>query len=122
MTAPSHLFVDSCADEGDDEENEGGHMSGSLTADAATYVLHSHFGGEELQSLLRVELIVPPPLLHFAEWLRLAPQTFTAAQAWRAAKEQGDEMPFEAVAGILRQLERDGFCTRERNSRAPEAH
>ena len=108
LAGPSDLFVDSCAKEGGDEDD-----------DAVTYVLHSHFGGEELQSLLRVELIVPPRFLHLAEWLRLAPPTFTAAEAWRAAMEQGDEVPFEAVAGILRELERDGFCARERKSRRP---
>ncbi len=79
---------------------------------AARYALHSHFGGEELGSLLRVELSTPARLVPLLEWCRAAPRRFTAAQAWRAAAEADAQLPFSEVAAVLGVLEWHGFCVR----------
>ena len=50
------------------------------------YAIHSHFGGEGLASLLRVEMRVPPAAVPLLEWCRSAPRRFTARRAWRAAR------------------------------------
>jgi hypothetical protein len=68
LTGASDLFVDTCA---------------AASASDAIFVVHSHFGHEELGSLLRLELCTPVALVPLMEWLRTAPSDFSARQAWR---------------------------------------
>jgi hypothetical protein len=92
----------------------------------ARFVLHSQFGSEDLQSLLRVEMRTPAPLVPLLEWLCAAPRNFRAKHAWRAAQRASisssrgassraePALPFETVAAVLRVLERNGFCSRRK--------
>ena len=73
----------------------------------AMYVLHSHFGGEELSSWLRVELRVTSVLEPLMEWLRLAPETFTVS----AIPDLPGVRP-SALAKVLATLQHNGYLTR----------
>ena len=102
LTGASDLFVDTCA---------------AASASDAIYVVHSHFGHEELGSLLRLELCTPVALVPLMEWLSTAPSDFSARQAWRGANPE-DARPdgallkvrFKTVTAVLQILERHGYC------------
>ena len=97
---------------------------GSGDPSATVYALHSHTttSGDELTSLLRIELLTPRYLLPLMEWCRTAaPSKFSAKKAWRAAGGAGaldrplGEVPsFEDVAAVLSVLEWNGWCNRYR--------
>ena len=102
LTGASDLFVDTCA---------------AASASDAIFVVHSHFGHEELGSLLRLELCTPVALVPLMEWLRTAPSNFSARQAWRGANSEGArpdgallKVRFKTVAAVLQILERHGYC------------
>lgn len=86
--------------------------------DPRAYVLHAQFGGEELASLLRVEVLAPPPLWPLLEWCRAAPATFSEEEARAAA---GAGVGPATVAAALDALERLGFCNRLKQKRARAA-
>ena len=81
---------------------------------AARFVVTSHFGNEEIGSLLRVELHATQELVPLLEWCRTAPDVFTARQARRAARSgdapDGPRLPFSKIAAALRTLCHNGFC------------
>ena len=92
---------------------------GSGDPSATVYALHSHTttSGDELTSLLRIELLTPRYLLPLMEWCRTAaPSKFSAKKAWRGAGCcEGWESPsFEDVAAVLSVLEWNGWCNRYR--------
>ena len=93
---------------------------GKGEANYMRYVIHSHFGGDDLASLLRVELRTPPTVAPLLEWCRTAPNRFSARQAWRGAQSKGaPALPFELAAVALGALERHGFCRRVPKKGAP---
>ena len=105
LTSAADLFVV----DGSDGVDESG----------AIYALHSHFGSEDLGSLLRVELCAPASLLDLMEWLRGAPSSFTAKEAWQGALQRGASLAppvprlrFETAASVIGLLERNGYCQR----------
>ena len=100
LTATSDLFPETAALRGEAD---------------ALFALHSHFGSEELTSLLRVELCTPSALVALMEWLRHAPAEFTARQAWRGGQQARgvQALRFETAAAVLHTLEHHGFCLRE---------
>ena len=111
LVAASDLFLDGCDGSGaggHDDSAEGGDGANVKQGDFATYGMHSHFGGEELHSMLRVEFVVAQPHVPLMEYFMSAPQSFTAAQAWRALPEN-EEVPFSVVAATMRVLERYGY-------------
>jgi hypothetical protein len=74
-----------------------------------TFALHAQFGGDDFASLLRVEVLAPPPLLRLMEWCRVsAPPTFRKSEALDAA---GHGVSVEAVAAALAVLEHNGWCS-----------
>ena len=79
---------------------------GSSGEGDALYVLRSHQSGEEHAVLLRVELLVPPRLIPFLEWLRKAPRAFSARKAMRILDGSWDALPVLAV------LEHNGYLVR----------
>ena len=119
LAATSDLFIDGCDAVGTSRASEGG---GAQRPGGVTYVLHSHFGGEEMHSLLRVELLTSAELVPLMQWCAAAPQTFTAGQAWRGAAEAMG-VAFGTVASVLIALEHNGFCVRapKRKGRPIEA-
>ena len=131
LCASEDLFIDlGCGDGADGGSGIGGDGDGgSGSGGSARYALHSHFGNEELGSMLRVELITPAQLVPLLEWCRAAPRRFTAAQAWRAAQGGGGggvvvdgavaELPFAMLASVLGVLEWHGFCMRAPRASAP---
>ena len=87
----------------------------------ARYALHSHFGGEELGSMLRVELCVSARLVPLLEWCRAAPARFSARQALHAARA-GAANPAPSADEVYRTLgvlEWHGFCVRDKKRPAP---
>ena len=82
------------------------------------YAIHSHFSGDEMASLLRVEILVPPAAAPLLEWCRRAPRRFSARKAWRGAQDlaasrgEGSRLRFEHAAAVLAALEEHGFCRR----------
>ena len=80
-----------------------------MGAEGASFVLHSHFGGDEFASSLRVELVVALELVPLVEWLQGAPMFFTAGQAWR---DSSSGVAFEAITSVLATLQQNGFCVR----------
>ena len=101
LASPSDLFVD----------------GGIGEVQSLCYVIHSHFGGEDYASQLRVELMAPPAVVPLLEWCRAAPRRFTARQAWRGARHNGaPDLTFPLAAETLLALERNGFCRRARKA------
>jgi len=92
-------------EEGEEEESEEEEVEPS---EPATYALHAQFGGDDYASLLRVELVAPPPLWRFLDWCRTAaPPTFSKSEALEAA---GHDVSVETVAAALGVLQHHGFC------------
>ena len=80
---------------------------------SAIYVLRSHLSGEDLSSLLRIELLAPPELEPLLEWCCVAPPAFSAARAWRAAgRGQAWGASFDDLVAVLAVLEHYGFVVR----------
>ena len=101
-------------------ELDGGE-EGATRTDGARYALHSHFGGEELGSMLRVELCVATRLVPLLEWCRAAPARFSARQALQAARAgaAGPAPSADEVYRTLGVLEWHGFCVRDKKRPAP---
>ena len=101
LASVEDLFLD--ASEGMDKDK-------TASSPASLFVLHSHFGGEDLQSQLRVEFCVAAEALPLLQWCLTAPALFTAGEAWRAVG--ADKVAFPVVAAILNVLEDNGFMVR----------
>jgi hypothetical protein len=105
----------------DESDGEGEEEDGEEEADGppVTYALHSQFGSDDFASLLRVEILTPPPLVRFLEWCRTcAPQTFGKSEALDAA---GHGVGVETVAAALDLLEHHGWCGRVEHSKRGHA-
>lgn len=85
----------------DDEED----MEAEL--EPISYALHAQFGGDDYASLLRVEIVAPPPLARFLDWCRAAPDQFRKSEALEAA---GHDVTVGTVAAAMARLEHVGFC------------